>query len=188
MTVKELAEVAGVSNENVRKVGKRLFPGMSQNGIKTIYTENQSLCIMREVRKKNLVSVPTQSVGVPTQSVKANDIDNAFKLAIVTLTDLYKKQDERISNIEKAIETRKALLPPPKMSTRSHITKLVREYATKNDVSYRDAWINLYMDYGYRTNTNPTKCAKNREMSTIDYLDAEGQIEVLESVAMEMAK
>lgn len=50
MTVKELAEVAGVHPQTVRNQVKQLFPDVSQNGRKTFLTAEQSINIMRELR------------------------------------------------------------------------------------------------------------------------------------------
>lgn len=75
MTLKELADVAGVTSETVRKTAKKMFPDKFKNGVRTIFDEFQSMEIMRDVTKKNMVAMqneklPTQSLELPTQSLE----------------------------------------------------------------------------------------------------------------------
>ncbi len=72
MTIKELADVAGVSQDTIRRVGKKYFPGMHTRGIKVHYTEKQSNFIMQEVKKKNMVSTLTQNAEVKQQSAEVD--------------------------------------------------------------------------------------------------------------------
>jgi hypothetical protein len=62
---------------------------------------------------------------------------------------------------------------------------IVREYAKINGIDYQDAWHELYRQFGYRTNTNPTQCARNRGIKTIDFIENEGFIDLLESIAID---
>ncbi|MDA3939810.1 MAG: hypothetical protein PF693_10935 [Spirochaetia bacterium] len=73
MTVRELSEIAGVSDETIRRTGKKLFPGEIKNGIKTDFNKEQCFDIMKTVPKKNLVQMskePTQLVKLPTQTAE----------------------------------------------------------------------------------------------------------------------
>ena len=63
---------------------------------------------------------------------------------------------------------------------------IIREYSTRIGVDYAGAWSELYRQFGYRTNSNPSISARNRGMKIIDYIDTEGQIETLESIALEL--
>ena len=62
MTIKELADVAGVSAETIRRNGKKLFPNRFINGVKTVFTEKEAVSIMAEVKTKNDIALPTQNV------------------------------------------------------------------------------------------------------------------------------
>ena len=88
MTLKELAEVAGVSIETVRRTAKESFPDKFKNGVRTIFDEKQSIEIMRDVSKKNMVSMqneklPTQIEELPTQNVEV--IAQAVAMAMQTV-------------------------------------------------------------------------------------------------------
>ena len=43
MTIKELAEVAGVSESTIRRTAKDIFPLSFKNGVKTQFDEKQAL-------------------------------------------------------------------------------------------------------------------------------------------------
>ena len=73
MTIKQIAEIAGVSDETVRRIGKSLFPDKFETGRQTVFTEHQSINLMALIRKKGFVQ-PTQNVEVPTQNVEVATI------------------------------------------------------------------------------------------------------------------
>ena len=77
MTVKELANVAGVSTDTIRREISKTFPTAVKKGVKTDLTNDQSKIIMSHVKKRNMVSVPTQNADVPTQNA---DVMGMFKL------------------------------------------------------------------------------------------------------------
>lgn len=82
-------------------------------------------------------------------------------------------------------QNQKALPPTPIKDARAHVCELVRNYAKNSNLSYRDVYTMLYTEYGYRTHSNPSRSALNRQMPIIDYLDSIGQMETLEAVAID---
>lgn len=77
MTIKELSDVAGVSRNTVNTTAKKLFPNKFKNGVRTIFDEYQSMEIMREVTKKNMVALqneklPSQNEKLPTQKLEVD--------------------------------------------------------------------------------------------------------------------
>jgi len=71
MTIKELADVAGVSTETITRCANELFPDHLKNGVRTVFTKDQAYDVMAIVRKKNLVS-PLQTEKVPLQTEKVD--------------------------------------------------------------------------------------------------------------------
>lgn len=74
MSIRELAEAAGVSIETIRRTSKLLFPENFRKGVKTVFTKDQCFEIMGTVSKKNMVQIghtqqPPQSVEVIAQAV-----------------------------------------------------------------------------------------------------------------------
>ena len=104
----------------------------------------------------------------------------------MTVSETMKQLDDRVTRIEDRVEKRQALLPAPQISRRDHINKLAREYATRHSIGFSEAYTTLYREFSYRTHSNPSISAKNRGMAIIDYIEAEGQIDTLEAVAMEV--
>jgi len=97
MTIKELADVAGVSQDTIRRVGKKYFSEMHSKGIKTNYTEKQCEFIMSEVKKKNMVSKLPQTAEVVPQIAEVNYemIGKMIGMAIATaLSPIVDKLDK----------------------------------------------------------------------------------------------
>lgn len=198
MTVKQMAEVAGVSKDTVLRKVKELYPERVKNGKATRLIQTEAVCVMKELRKKNFVE-PLQNAEVATQNENLElsdyELNRAFRLAMVNMNNLAQslanktdELDKRISNIEVQTEKRKALLPPPQIKPRDHINMIVREHAQKTGRKYRDVWSELYKQFSYRTNTDPRTCAKNRNMGILDYIEIEGFIETLEAIAIDVFK
>ena len=66
MTVKQMAEVAGVSKDTVLRKVKELYPERIKNGKATNLIQTEAVCVMKELRKKNFVE-PLQNAEVATQ-------------------------------------------------------------------------------------------------------------------------
>lgn len=190
MTVKQMAEVAGVSKDTVLRKVKELYPERVKNGKATRLTQTEAVCVMKELRKKNFVE-PLQNAEVATQNAKVSflsekDIAIISQIVSVTVSETIKALDGRMTNIEQKIEQRKILLPAPQLDARAHIKKMIDEYVSRNKIEHGDAYRYLYREFFYRTKCNASLCAKNRGMKTIDYIDNEGMIETLEAIAMEV--
>lgn len=190
MTVKQMADVAGVSKDTVLRKVKELYPDRIKNGKTTNLIQTEAICVMKELRKKNFVE-PLQNAEVATQNAKVSslsekDIAIISQIVSVTVSETIKALDGRMTNIEQKIEQRKMLLPAPQLDARAHIKKMIDEYVSRNGIEHRDAYRYLYREFFYRTRCNASLCAKNRGMKTIDYIDDEGMIEILEAIAMEV--
>lgn len=187
MTIKEIADIAQVSPETVRRVGKDLFPAKYENGKRTVFTQKESIVLMDTLRKKGFVQ-PTQSVEVPTQNaeVRSTLTKKDFEMIGAIVASVMANLDGRMTKIETKIEERQALLPAPSIKPRDNVSKIVREYAIKTGNPFAEVWGLLYREFGYRTNTSPKQCAKNRQMAVIDYIEAEGMMETLEAVAIDV--
>lgn len=185
MTTKEIAEAAGVSVDTATRSIKSLYPEKMTQGKRVALTQVEAIAVMKDIRKVNFVQLP-QDAEVPPQDAEVSSLDVAFKAAMVTLVSMAQSMDARLTKIETRIDQRQALLPPPQVKPRDHINMIVRKYVSETESTYPQAWNELYRQFSYRTNTNPATCAKNREMSILDYIETEGMIELLESVALEI--
>ena len=198
MTIKEIAEVAGVSYPTVHRAVSKIYQGKMKDGKKTDLSYEEAVKVMKALRKKNFVSpIQNEQVSSQNENLELSDyeLNRAFRLAMVNMNNLAQslanktdELDKRISNIEVQTEKRKALLPPPQIKPRDHINMIVREHAQKTGRKYGDVWSELYKQFSYRTNTDPRTCAKNRNMGILDYIEIEGFIETLEAIAIDVFK
>ena len=188
MTVREIAEIAGVSTETVRAKTRELFPDKIKNGKRTVFLQKEAVTIMADLRKRGFIQA-TENLEVPTENleVKPAEVNSRLdrleslmeKLLLVTGNLLQVQQNNQT-------QEKRVLLPAPQLDSRSHIKKLIDEYVSRNKIEHGDAYRYLYREFFYRTKCNATLCAKNRGMKTIDYIDDEGMIETLEAIAMEV--
>ena len=190
MTIRQMAEVSGLSTDTVTRKVKEMYPDRVKNGRPTNLVQAEAITVMAELRKKNFVS-PLQNAEVATQNAKVSflsekDIAIISQIVSVTVSETIKALDGRMTNIEQKIEQRKILLPAPQLDARAHIKKMIDEYVSRNGIEHSDAYRYLYREFFYRTHCNASLCAKNRGMKTIDYIDDEGMIETLEAIAMEV--
>lgn len=195
MTVKEIAEAVGKNPTTVQRWIKRAGCKMQSVADKMQLSNptypadfdiDETVEIIEAGMGKNAADLYRMSAqDKAKKETQINDIDSAFKLAIINLSNMVGSHETRIKQIESKIETRQALLPAPQIKPRDNVTRIVRDYAHKIGIDYSAAWGELYKEFSYRTNSNPRQCAKNRGMAIVDYIESEGQIETLEAVAID---
>jgi DNA-binding transcriptional MerR regulator len=143
MTIKEIASVAGVSAETIRRTAKGLFPEKMVSGKKTDFNETDSIEIMKAVRKTNFVE-PTQTVAQTVELSQELKIIYEQAKAINTLLARLPKQRKRVS---KQIETKtQPALPFNETKTdRQKLNEIIREYSREHDGSkYGVSWSKFY--------------------------------------------
>lgn len=193
MTTREIAEAAGLSIDTIQRIGRELYPAKFGQGKRTDFNKQESIEIMKRARKLNFVELPQNAEVLPQNaevdsSLTSKDIELIARVVSMTVAETIKQLDVRMTKIEGRIEQRQALLPAPPIEPREHINMIVRDYSAKNSIEFRDVWKELYKQFSYRTNSNPSISAKNRGMTIIDYIESEGMIETLESIAMDCLK
>lgn len=199
MTIQELVSFTGKSERCVRG-------WISKAGIKTPYAEiaegkRHGYTIDEVEAILNASSMSRDAVSILMQNARnhqtlaGNDVSSSLsdreiemitRIVSATVAMTVSSLNSRMEKIEDRIDERQALLPAPQVKPRDHVNMLVRSYAGESGIPHKDCWKELYRQFGYRTNTNPKKCAENRGMGILDYIETEGQIEILESVAMDI--
>lgn len=197
MTTKQVADFFGKSVTTVLRAAKKAGVE-TRKGQAKLYTKEEVSSLSKALYKTvpaivkdsidltfaNDVSEPMANAKVSFLSEK--DIAIISQIVSVTVSETIKALDGRMTNIEQKIEQRKLLLAAPRLDARAHIKKMIDEYVSRNGIEHRDAYRYLYREFFYRTRCNASLCAKNRGMKTIDYIDDEGMIEILEAIAMEV--
>jgi len=171
MTIKELAETAGVSGNTINRVAKELFPGVFRKGRKTVFSKAEAFDIMTAVKKKNMVAPQNGEVAPQNGEV------------LQFMREMINQQQEFMAAVIKEIrgtapKQQQLQLEAPKKTTRAELNQLVRRYATTVlGGDFSAAWRNLYSEILYRLSRNITLCAKNGRMSPIEYLEQENLLE-----------
>lgn len=78
MTVKQLADVAGVHPDTIRRQAKSLFPHLQVKGRHKVYDMHQSMEIIKNVRKKNMVQT-SQNANLKPQTANLREIADIIK-------------------------------------------------------------------------------------------------------------
>jgi len=183
MTINDMALVAGVSSETVRAKGKEMFPDKFMKGKKTVFTQEEAIPIMAELRKKGFVQ-PTENLEVARREDLAALIGPIVAETIKQLLP-YITGANQVANYGKIPTQTVQALPP--IDPRKELNMLAREagYAMGD---YREPYNQIYKHAYYRLGVNLRERAKNRNMDVLDYATAEGFMPQLVAIAREIFK
>ena len=201
MTIKELAKFTGKTERTVQMWVKKTGEKISSVGEKIssaghgkvvdYSVDEVEQILLNSSMSKDAVSILMQNARQnkkQTSTLTDRDVELISSIVSLTVAKTIEQLDNRMKNIENRIEERQALLPARKKDSRAHITELVRNYAFNHNMNYNNVYSLLYREYGYRTHSNPTVSAYNRHVTTIEYIEQSGNIEILESIAIEMLR
>jgi len=183
MTLREMAEVAGVSPETVRAKAKELYPDKFMKGKKTFFNQQEAIPIMAELRKKGFVQ-PTENLEVITRTDLMTMVAPIVAETIKQLIPLIQSVSQGRNEIGQTAEV-KPVLPP--ISPRKELNLLANQ-AGRSIGSYSEPWNQIYKNAYYRLGINLRERAKNRGMDTLDYAEAEGYLPQLVAIAREILK
>ena len=197
MTTKEIAEIAGVSVQTVRRTAESRVGFVFVAGKKADFTEKESIEIMRELKKKGFIQpvqngqVPVQNGQVPVQNGQVEQLGVMVANLSIMMQESMKmmvSQQNQITAIlsqktQLSIETKQT----PKLSPRDELRMIVNK-AAKESGDYSGAWKTLYTEIYYRLHINAQERAKNAKATAIEILDSEGQLENAVAIAREIFK
>lgn len=209
MTIKEIAKLAGRTDQAVRNwleiaqqnklvaQTKKLVRGRN-----TEFTLEETVAIIRsggndtladlllenakrDISVQNDVFSVDQTVSMVNLFNRMDKLTETIGNMVTVIAARMEVQEDRIKKLESKFEEKQALLPAPEKSSRSNLNQIVRNYAIENEIAFKNAWNILYKEFDYRMNTNIKTRASHREMSAIDYIESEGMMDTLLSVAIE---
>lgn len=204
MTTREIAKAVGRPEKTVRTWAFKAAAKSAEAAAKSAeatpsrpadWNLEETITIIEVGMGKNAAAIYRQNAEQNNQTSFApsagstlteKDLSLISTLTAGIVTQIFEKINGRVEKIEGVVDQRRALLPAPAVKPRDHINMIVREYARNHEIPHGKAWSELYRQFGYRTNTNPSQCAKNREMAILDYIEAEGMIDLLEAVALDV--
>ena len=191
MTTKEIAVAVGKAEKTVRTWASKATAKSAEAtpAHPADWTLDESCAIIEVGLGKNAASLfrenaKNKAVPAVGSSLTARDMEVIGGIVAAIMASM----NSRVEKIEAKIEQRQALLPAPQIKPRDNVNKIVREFAHKQGIEHSVAFGDLYREFGYRTNTDPRRSAKNRGMAIIDYIETEGMIDTLEAVALEWSQ
>jgi len=201
MNTKEIALAVNKTERSVQRWVKKLGDKVSSINDKMSasspmnpadFTLEETIAIIEVGMGKNAASIYAENarkttgklISLPESSLSQKDIEVISTIVSVTVAETIKQLDGRMTNIEQKIEERKALLPAPEIAPRDRINMIIRDYAERNRMPFAAAYSELYKIFNYTYGCNVNASAKHRGVAIIEYIESEGLIENLESVAV----
>lgn len=182
MTTKQLAEALGRPEKTVRTWAFKAAAKSAEAAAKSAeatparpadWSLDEALAIVEVGLGKNAASLFREN---------ATRIDLAPAVD-VRLARLELLVEKLVGALATMVPARAAALPAPaEMEPRDDLLRLVRLGARRIG-DYRGAWHELYEQFGLRYHRNIHLCAKNRGMDTLDYVESEGLMGELLSLA-----
>jgi hypothetical protein len=74
----------------------------------------------------------------------------------------------------------------PEKSKRSELREIINKYTADRGCNHIEVWTQLYQQIYYRMNINVQLCAKNRGMDKLDYIEKEGLLNEVVSLAKKL--
>lgn len=183
MTISQMADVAGVSPETVRRKVKELCPEKVKNGRQTSLNQEEATKVLADIRKSNFVSplssIPTQGEEVPTQIVEV------VRQTVVALVPVMVEAFRQAISPSQPLTAKPAALPAPQLATRDELRRIVQD-AANDSGDYAGTWRQLYQEIYYRLHVNVRERAKNQGVQALDIVEAEGLLPEAVAVAREI--
>lgn len=178
MTIRQIAEVAGVSVDTVNRKVKEMYPERVRRGKATTLIQKEAIIVMSDLRKKNFVE-PTQNAEVATQNAEVVTKSDLATFGTAIVSEVIKQLMPMIlassgNSSILAIESKQK--QTPKLEPRDELRMIVNK-AAKESGDFSGTWKTLYTEIYYRLHINATERAKNAKTSAIDILDSENLLE-----------
>lgn len=195
-TVSGIANKFQCSEKTIRRIIKALDIGVQyKRGNTNMYSESDLPKIQQKLAQNQICQGKNSDSGKAavkevlsanletSHNLSAFDFEMISKIVSVTVKTTVEQLMPIISGQKTIVKN--MTIEAPKMDARAHVTQLVRNYAQAAKMPYQDVYSMLYTEFGYRTHSNPSQCAMNRNMKIIDYIEFAGQMPQLEAVAVE---
>ena len=166
MTTKEMAEALSVSRQTISRSAKKLFPQNVKNGSKARYDKSQAFAIACDVR-------PSQPSHTHEKVEKVEKVGYA-KLA-ETIARAVILAIREIMPIQQIIQPpAPAQIAAPTISDRDKYRRAINAAARRTGRTQQELYGMVASEIYYRCHVNVSLKAKNRGMSLIDVIEAEG--------------
>jgi hypothetical protein len=188
MTTKEIAEAVGKDERTVQRWIKRAGDKMSSvadkmsaagHGKSADYTLEETIAIIEAGMGKNAAGVFRANAEKP-----ASDATSLTAIIRETITAMVPILVEVVRGV--LPQQQIATLPAPaELSLRDQLRRVINGYAQRSG-DHAGAWRELYTQFYYRYHRNLRECAKNQGVDTLDYVENEGIMDELLSLAISL--
>jgi len=189
MTTKQIADAVNKKERTVqgwaRKAGEKIASvgekiASAGHGRSADYTLEETCAIIETGMGRNAADLFRMSANrqlVAPQSDIATIVRETMTAMVPAL----------IAIVRGAIPEQKALALPavPDMAPRDSLRRIIAKYGRQSG-DFPGAWNNLYSEFSYRYHINLKERAKNRGMEILDYAEADGFIEDLLALAVNL--
>lgn len=192
MTVKELAEFFGKSEDTILRASKKLNIQF-ENGVQKIFNKNEVELISRSVYRKvplavknsidELFNTSSNAIGSPSANaeVSTDKIDR--------LESMMEKLIAITANLlQNNTQPQQPALPPITINPRAKLRELINNYVTMTGNTHGQAWGKFYQACYYHLKINLTVRAENSGMDKLDILESEGLMDKALNLAYEIFK
>lgn len=195
MTVKELAEFFGKSDDTIIKHSKKCGI-IFHHGKETVFNKSEVELLSRSLYKnipkavKDAIDItfltPAKQVSELTEN-SGVDTNTAFINALNTITKINENLLKRMDAMEQKQPQQQAL-PPITINPRAKLRELINNYVTITGNTHGQAWGKFYQACYYHLKINLTVRSENSGMDKLDILESEGLMDKALNLAYEIFK
>jgi hypothetical protein len=199
MTTKEIAELTGKSVRRVQEWAQKTGAEIASISAKIAsikrnapsdFTLDETIAILRTGGiSESLISLLIENA----QRIDINKSRTGGNMLVFLqgILDEMRSQDSRISDLESKVNkvignNQVTMLPPPQKTNRAALNQIVRSYADTMKIEFSNAWGMLYTECYYRLHINFKTRAKSENIGIIDFIEREGYIEEVYSIARDI--
>jgi len=192
MTTKEIAELTGKSVRRVQEWAQKTGAEIAsiKRNAPSDFTLDETIAILRTGGiSESLISLLIENA----QRIDINKSRTGGNMLVFLqgILDEMRSQDSRISNLESKVNNvignnQLTMLPPPQKTNRAALNQIVRSYADTMKIEFSNAWGMLYTECYYRLHINFKTRAKSENIGIIDFIEREGYIEEVYSIARDI--
>ena len=92
----------------------------------------------------------------------------------------------QLNNVVKEPEKQLTFSVAPQKTKRAELREIINKYTADRNCNHIEVWTQLYQQIYYRMNINVKICADNRGMDKLDYIEKEGLMDEVVSLARKL--
>jgi hypothetical protein len=180
MTVNEMADLANVSPDTIRRAIKKLYPQRLIDGKKTVLLKEEAIAVVGSVRKEGYWEPPQDAA----QSAEVNRLGRLDRLESIV-----EKLCVAVATLIPSLTTTQPIqIEAPQMTERAELNRIVRDYVELTEISYSEGWSLLYKEALYRMEINITTRARHAGKLPLDLAEELGILPQLLAIAREVLR